>query len=123
MKKITVICLLFGLLVLLALTVTSCPKTGDLKPGQGDVVTKPVGPPISEREADIPSDAAANPEQLDELKANEEAKKAAEGGDEGAEEGGEEAGGDEGAAPDDGEDGGEGDAGDEGEDTGEETTE
>ena len=114
MKKITVICLLFGLLMLLALTVTSCPKTGDLKPGQGDVVTKPVGPPISEREAEVPSDTALTPEETEKVKANEEEKKAAEGGEEGAEE----AGGDDGGAEGEG-----GDEGGEGEDTGEETTE
>ena len=95
MKKFTIICTLFGLLVLLALAVTSCPKTG-----QGDVVTKPVGPPVSERETEVPSDAAATPEQLEEIKTAQEAKEAAEGAEEegveeGVEEGGEEAGGDE----------------------------
>jgi hypothetical protein len=114
MKKITIICMLFGLLILLALAVTSCPKTGDLKPGQGTVVTKPVGPPVSEREAEVPSDAAATPEELDKAKANEEAKKAAEGG--------EKAGGDEGAAPEEGSGEDNGSAKDDGEDTGEETT-
>ena len=131
MKKFTIICTLFGLLVLLALAVTSCPKTGDIEPGQGDVVTKPVGPPVSERETEVPSDAAATPEQLEEIKTAQEAKEAAEGAEEegveeGVEEGGEEAGGDEEAAPEDSDDeGAEGDedAGDDGDEAEEESPE
>ncbi len=127
MKKFTIICTLFGLLVLLALAVTSCPKTGDIEPGQGDVVTKPVGPPVSERETEVPSDAAATPEQLEEIKTAQEAKEAAESAEEEAvEEGGEEAGGDEEAAPEDSDDeGAEGDedAGDDGDEAEEESPE
>jgi len=127
MKKFTIICTLFGLLVLLALAVTSCPKTGDIEPGQGDVVTKPVGPPVSERETEVQSDAAATPEQLEEIKTAQEAKGAAESAEEEAvEEGGEEAGGDEEAAPEDSDDeGAEGDedAGDDGDEAEEESPE
>jgi|GEM_PF-2256322 len=80
MRKVILIIIALGLLITLALALTACPRTTELKPGQGDVVTEPAMPAIQESETEIPPEGiATTPEEMEALEPVDEG---AEAGDE-----------------------------------------